>query len=248
MYRSSLSLSLCLPDHSVLSLSSSFLSLSLSLSFFLSLSRFFSNVSLSRSRRHTFYFTQYAVAHHATPRQATPSHATPRHAVSGNNIVLAGSNGGNVWPTLRAKGYANSEDARGEQAEPLCHAVFTERLFFFLLLLHLLHFFLVRRGCLPRREITASDNYDVCTHRGRFVFHDCGRGCDSMSSATLTDIPRCFFFRLTSNPVLPNRDGTRVAFHIFFPSIVPSSYRWKPSNDVWSLSLDRTSQWSSFVC
>lgn len=45
----------------------------------------------------------------------------------------AGSNGGNVWPTLRAKGGQTSpEDAKGEQAEPLCHAVFTERLLCFL--------------------------------------------------------------------------------------------------------------------
>lgn len=55
------------------------------------------------------------------------------HAALGNNIVLAGSNGGNVWPTFRAKGGQTSpEDAKGEQAEPLCHAVFTERLFRFL--------------------------------------------------------------------------------------------------------------------
>lgn len=69
------------------------------------------------------------------PRCAVPRHAMPRRAVSGSNIVLAGSNGGNVWPTLRAKGYAKLENAKGEQAEPLCHAVFTERLFFFLLLI-----------------------------------------------------------------------------------------------------------------
>ncbi|KAG7202228.1 hypothetical protein KM043_015899 [Ampulex compressa] len=31
------------------------------------------------------------------------------------------------------KGYTSPEDAKGERAEPLCHAVFTERLFFFLL-------------------------------------------------------------------------------------------------------------------
>lgn len=33
------------------------------------------------------------------------------------------------------KGYTNSVDTKGEQAEPLCHTVFTDRLFFFLLIL-----------------------------------------------------------------------------------------------------------------
>jgi len=56
----------------------------------------------------------------------------PRRA--GNNIVLAGSNGGNVWPTFRAKGGAKpaQRTPRVKQAEPLCHAVFTEHLFCFL--------------------------------------------------------------------------------------------------------------------
>lgn len=65
--------------------------------------------------------------------------------------MLAGSNGGNVWPTFRAKGGQTSpEDAKGEQAEPLCHAVFTEHLFCFLR--HLLLFSRVER--LPPPIIT----------------------------------------------------------------------------------------------
>ena len=116
--------------------SSASLSLSLSLSFPFP----FPNFSLSLS---PFLFcSRRVVLQYAMPYHTAPYYGTPRHAVSGNNIVLAGSNGGNVWPTLRAKGYANSEDAKGEQAEPLCHAVFTERLFFFLLLI--LHFHVER--------------------------------------------------------------------------------------------------------
>ena len=127
--------------------------LSLSLSFFYPLvsSPFFSNVSpfafsVSLAPPHVLLCSMPC---HTMLRHATASYATPRHAVSGNNIVLAGFNGGNVWPTLRAKGYANSEDAKGEQAEPLCHAVFTERLFFFLLLLLLFLFLFVvlRAAC-----------------------------------------------------------------------------------------------------
>ena len=129
------------PNRSVVSLSSlrlllPLLSLSLSLSFPFP----FPNFSLSLS---PFLFcSRRVVLQYAMPYHTAPYYGTPRHAVSGNNIVLAGSNGGNVWPTLRAKGYANSEDAKGEQAEPLCHAVFTERLFFFLLLI--LHFHVER--------------------------------------------------------------------------------------------------------
>jgi len=75
----------------------------------------------------------------ASPRPLRSSSLLGSTAVSfyraalGNNIVLAGSNGGNVWPTFRAKGGQTSpEDAKGERAEPLCHAVFTERLLRFL--------------------------------------------------------------------------------------------------------------------
>ena len=117
-------------------LCASFFRFSLSLSFPFP----FPNFSLSLS---PFLFcSRRVVLQYAMPYHTAPYYGTPRHAVSGNNIVLAGSNGGNVWPTLRAKGYANSEDAKGEQAEPLCHAVFTERLFFFLLLI--LHFHVER--------------------------------------------------------------------------------------------------------
>lgn len=74
-----------------------------------------------------------AISFYRSLRHSVPRRAQPRHAAPGNNIVPAGSNGGNVWPTLRAKGGQTSpEDAKGEQAEPLCHAVFTERLLCFL--------------------------------------------------------------------------------------------------------------------
>lgn len=48
----------------------------------------------------------------SAPRRAAPRRARPRHAAPGNNIVLAGSNGGNVWPTFRAKGGANQPRGR----------------------------------------------------------------------------------------------------------------------------------------